>query len=80
MSTSEPTIRAVNPGDTYTALVEGGVRRKKAVSPGVVVSLPDRDIFIHPGELVLALVKLGWEVTGPPAPPPPAAPPRKRKR
>jgi len=81
----DPTIRAVTPGDQYVVTVEGGVSRRTAVSPGIVIGLPDRDIFLHPGELVLALVKLGWTVflddqTPGPAPPGPPPPPRIKKR
>ena len=55
----EPTIRAVRAGDEITVAVEGGFARRHAPSDGVLVMLPDRDLFLPAALLVEALRGLG---------------------
>ena len=52
-------VRAVRADDEITVEVQGGFARRRAPSDGVVVQLPDRDVFVSADALVEALRTLG---------------------
>jgi hypothetical protein len=54
-----PTIRAVRAEDEITVEVEGGFARRRAPTDGIIVQLPDRDVFVTAEALVEALRTLG---------------------
>jgi hypothetical protein len=58
------TVRAVRAGDDFTAEVEGGFVRRRVPSDGIVVQLPDRDVFVTAEALIEALRTLG-RLSGP---------------
>jgi hypothetical protein len=60
-----PIIRAVRAGDEVSVQVEGGFVRRRAPSDGIVVELPDRDVFVTADALVEALRTLGRIPTSP---------------
>jgi len=49
----------VRNGDEITVAVEGGFARRRAPGDGVVVELPDRDLFLPVDAVVEALRVLG---------------------
>ena len=53
------TVRAVRAGDEITVEVQGGFARRKAPSDGVLVQMPDRDVFVGAEALIEALRTLG---------------------
>jgi hypothetical protein len=57
------TLRAVRAGDEITVEVIGGFARRKAPTDGVVVQLPDRDVFVDVAVLEEALRTLGRHPT-----------------
>lgn len=58
-------LRPVRPGSDYAAKVEGGVRRRAAPSAGLIVELPEQDIFLPAETVAAALSELGWSVVAP---------------
>jgi hypothetical protein len=54
-----PVVRAVRADDEITVEVEGGFARRRAPTDGVVIQLPDRDVFVGADALVEALRTLG---------------------
>jgi hypothetical protein len=52
-------VRAVRAGDDFSAEVEGGFARRRAPTDGIVVQLPDRDVFVTAEALIEALRTLG---------------------
>jgi hypothetical protein len=54
-----PVVRAVRANDEITVEVEGGFARRRAPTDGILVQLPDRDVFIGADALVEALRTLG---------------------
>jgi hypothetical protein len=59
-----PLVRPVHAGDEISVQVEGGFARRPAPSDGVIVELPDRDVFLAAETLVEALRTLGRETPG----------------
>jgi hypothetical protein len=47
----------VRAGDEITVAVEGGFARRRAPADGIVVQLPDRDVFL-PVDTVLEALRL----------------------
>lgn len=52
-------IKAVRTGDVISVAVEGGFIRRPVPSDGLVVSAPDRDLFIATNDVLKALAELG---------------------
>lgn len=57
--TETPTLRPVRAGDELTLAVENGYVRRRAPSDGVVIEMPDREVFVPADELLEALRALG---------------------
>jgi hypothetical protein len=54
-----PQLKPVRAGDEISVQVEGGFARRHAPSDGVLVALPDRDVFLPVDDLVAVLRALG---------------------
>lgn len=65
MTSDGTTLRPVHPPATYAKPVQGGVVRTPVPAPGVVVELPDRDIYLRAEALAVVLAELGWTVVSP---------------
>ena len=59
---SAPPLRAVRAGDEITVAVDGGFARRRAPTDGIVVQLPDRDVFLPVDAVLEALRLLGRAV------------------
>jgi hypothetical protein len=58
-TSNRPLLRAVRAGDEISVPVEGGFARHRAPSDGVILELPDRDVFLSVDALTEALRALG---------------------
>jgi hypothetical protein len=56
---SSATLRAVRAGDEISVEVQGGFARRRAPTDGVIVQLPDKDVFVEVAVLEEALRTLG---------------------
>ena len=54
-----PELKPIRAGEEISVQVEGGFARKRAPSDGVIVSLPDRDVFVPADDLLTALRAIG---------------------
>ena len=54
-----PVLRPVRAGDEITVPVEGGFARRRASGDGLIVELPDRDVFLPVDAVLEALRILG---------------------
>jgi hypothetical protein len=54
-----PVLRPVRAGQEITVAVEGGFARRLATGDGLMVELPDRDLFLPVDAVIAALRVLG---------------------
>jgi hypothetical protein len=54
-----PELKPIRAGEEITVQVEGGFARRHAPSDGVMVALPDRDVFLAIDDLLQVLRALG---------------------
>jgi hypothetical protein len=54
-----PPLRPVHAGEEISVAVEGGFARRRAPGDGLIVELPDRDLFLPVDAVLEALRVLG---------------------
>jgi hypothetical protein len=54
-----PELKPIRAGDEISVPVEGGFARRHAPSDGVLVALPDRDVFLPVDDVLTVLRVLG---------------------